>query len=71
MAEKQLFDFRHNGDKINVFTGNGTSDVYYRKNGGSTRSAGMRYKSDRGTFATSGGKTLNWSEAESHVRGLL
>lgn len=71
MSEKQLFDFMHNGDNVKVFTGSGTSDVFYRKNGGSSRSAGMYYKADRGIFVATSGKTLSWNEAESRVRDML
>ncbi len=71
MCEKQLFDFMHNGDRVNAFTGSGTSDVFYRKNGGSSRSAGMYYKADRGIFVATSGKTLSWNEAESRIRDML
>lgn len=71
MAENHLFDFKHDGDTIKVFTGNGTSDVYYRKNGGATKSAGLSYKEDTGKFLAASGKSLTWKEAESHVRGKL
>ena len=71
MCEKQLFDFMHNGDRVKVFTGSGTSDVFYRKNGGSSRSAGMYYKADRGIFVATSGKSLDWNEAESRVRDML
>lgn len=71
MSEKQLSEFMHNGDRVQIFTGSGTSDVFYRKNGGSSRSAGMYYKADRGIFVATSGKSLDWNEAESRVRGML
>lgn len=71
MCEKHLFELKHNGDTVKVFTGSGTSDVFYRKNGGASRSAGMYYKADRGIFVATSGKSLTWNEAESRVRGML
>lgn len=71
MSEKQLFDFMHNGDNVKVFTGSGTSDVFYRKNGGEPQDTYVIYKESRGKFVDDKGNELGYRDAISYVRDQL
>lgn len=71
MARNQLFEFKHDNKTIKVFTGDGTSDVYYSKNGGSSISARLRYNEKQGNFTSSSGSSLSWDQAKAHIRGIV
>lgn len=71
MAREQLFDFKHDGNTIWVFTGESSSDVYYQVNQGVSRSAGLKYRADKGYFVRSSGSILLFKDAQSYIRGLL
>lgn len=71
MARQQLFDFMHNGKRVNVFTGESSADVYYSINGGGSTSTGMRYSDSRGNFTSGSGGILSFEEAKSRIRNQL
>ena len=71
MAREQLFNFVHDREKIFVFTGESSSDVYYQKGNGSTRSTGLKWNSETGNFKTASGATMKFKDATAHVRSLL
>jgi hypothetical protein len=71
MAREQLFDFKYDGDTIWVYTGENSSDVYYCINNGSSKSAGIKYNSDKGYYVRKSGATLLSKDAQSYIRSLL
>ncbi len=71
MAREQLFDFKHDNKTIKVFTGDRSIDVYYSINGGSTKSAGLRYNEARGNFTSGSGSSVTWDKAKSYIRAKL
>ncbi|MFI3222670.1 MAG: hypothetical protein QX191_06505 [Methylococcaceae bacterium] len=64
MARKKLFEFRKDGKKVEVFTGDGVLDVYYKINDGSSKSAGLRYNPDTGNFKTLSGSVVKFDDAQ-------
>ena len=71
MAQEQLFEFGHDGKTIKVFKGDGSSYVYYSKNGGSSISTGLRYNEKQGSFTSGSGASVAWADAKSYVRSKL
>ena len=71
MARQQLFEFMHDGNRINVYTGESSSDVYYSVNGGSSRGAGIRFNESQGNFKSGSGGTLSHDEAKSRIRNQI
>lgn len=71
MAREQLFDFKYDGDTIWVYTGESSSDVYYCINNGSSKSAGIKYNSEKGYYVRKSGATLLSRDAQSYIRSLL
>lgn len=71
MFDLQLFRFEHQGDDIEVVTHGGTSEIYYRKNGGEPQNTYAMFKEDRSTFVSPEGKILGCAEAVAFVRSLL
>jgi hypothetical protein len=71
MARKQLFDFMHDGKRINVYTGESSSDVYFSVNGGSSRGTGIRHNESLGNFKSGSGSTLSHDEAKSRIRDQI
>jgi hypothetical protein len=67
MARKKLFEFRKDGKKVEVFTGDGVLDVYYKINDGSSKSAGLRYNPDTGNFKTPSGSVIKFDDAQAWV----
>lgn len=71
-GEKALFSFAHNGKTIFVYLPKGMSSVFYRVgSGGSSRSAGLTYNSEKGWFKSSSGKVLMYEDAEDYIRDNL
>ena len=71
MARQQLFEFMHDGNRINVYTGESSSDVYYSINGGSSKGAGIRFNESQGNFKSGSGSTLTHDEAKSRIRNQI
>lgn len=71
MSRKQLFDFRHDNKNVTVYTGESSADVYYSVNGGSSKSAGIRWNEARGDFKSGSGSILSHDEAKSRIRSFL
>lgn len=71
MAKEEMFEFKHDGDHVDVVKGDGTRDIYYIKNGIRTVSAGLTYNEDTGNYTNGAGKSLTWEEAKAHIRKLL
>ncbi len=71
MAREQLFNFKYDGNTIWVYTGESSSDVYYSINNGSSKSAGIRYNSEKGYFVRVSGGTLLFKDAQAFIRNLL
>ncbi len=72
MAEsKKFFKFKHNGKNVVVKTGEGTSDVYYKKDGGSNTYAKMKWIEKEGMFMSSNGSYIKYEDAEEKIRNML
>lgn len=71
MARSQLFEFKYDGDTVRVFTAESSSDVYYSINGGSSKSAGMRWNESTGYFKSVSGSLLSHDEAKAKIRMLM
>jgi hypothetical protein len=71
MAREQLFSFKYDGDTIWVYTAESSSDVYYCINNGSSKSAGIQYNANNGSYKRKSGTTLLAKDATSYIRGLL
>jgi hypothetical protein len=71
MARQQLFNFKHDGKKIWVYTGESTSDVYYCIGSGDSKSAGIKFNSDKGYFVRKSGASLMFRDAQQYIRELL
>lgn len=71
MFDLQLFRFEHQGDDIEVVSHGGTSEIYYRKNGGEPQNTYAMFKEDRSTFVSPEGKILGYDAAIAFVRGVL
>ena len=67
MARKQLFDFKKDGKKIEVFTGDGTQEVYFRVGGGLSRYSGLRYNPDSANFKSPSGSVVKFDDAQAWV----
>jgi len=67
-GKKDLLDFKVDGKSVKVHKGDGTSDVYYTKAGGSTTSTGLKYVESEGMYknATTGA-LLTRAEAEKYI----
>jgi hypothetical protein len=64
MARKKLFEFMKDCKKVEVFTGDGTADVYFKAGNGSVTSAGLRYNAEYGNFTSANGSTVKYDDAE-------
>ncbi|ASF47843.1 hypothetical protein [Methylovulum psychrotolerans] len=67
MARKKLFEFRKDGKKVEVFTGDGTLDVYFKVNDGSSKASGLRYNPDTGNFKSPSGAVVKFDDAQAWV----
>ncbi len=67
MARKKLFDFKKDGKKVEVFTGDRTLDVYFKVNDGSSKSSGLRYNPDTGNFKSSSGSIVKFDDAQTWI----
>ena len=68
MAGKEtLLKLKVDGSSVEVFVGGGSSDVYYKKSGGSNHSAGLKYNRKSGIFSTFSGSTVKSKDVKSVV----
>jgi hypothetical protein len=70
MASIDLHNFKHEGMKVRVFTGQSSSDVYFTVGSGSKRYSGLTFNSESGWFKRSGA-LISFDEAEAHIRGQI
>lgn len=71
MARTQLMEFKHDNKTVKVYTGESSSDVYYSVNGGSSKSAGIRWNEARGDYKSGSGSIVSTEEAKSRIRSLI
>lgn len=71
MARTQLMEFKHDNKTVKVYTGESSSDVYYSVNGGSSRSAGIRWNEARGDYKSGSGSIISNDEAKSRIRSQI
>ena len=71
MSRIQLFEFKHDNKTVKVYTGESSADVYYSVNGGSSRSAGIRWVEARGDFKSGSGVIMSNDDARNRIRGML
>jgi hypothetical protein len=70
-GEKALFDFKKDYKDVKVFKGDGTSDVYYTKDGGSVTATGLKFNEQTGTYQDGAGDTVLSKEAEKRISSLI
>lgn len=70
-GKEELFDFKKDYKEVKVFKGDGTSDVYYQKDGGSVTATGLKFNSDTGTYQDGSGVTVLSDEAKKLINNLI